>query len=118
MRIAVDAMGGDKGAQVVAQGVVDAARRSEAHFLLVGDPDILEPELARLRPRPANVEVVAARQIIEMTEQPVEAFRKKPDASVIVAAQLVRDGKADGLVTIANTGAAVAVSLLTLRRIT
>src|SRR5438309_1825591 len=106
MRIAVDAMGGDKGPQVVAQGVFDAASASDAHFLLVGDPKILEAELARVKSRLTNVEVVPARQIIEMTEQPVEAFRRKPDASVIVAAQLVRDGKADGLVTIANTGAA------------
>jgi phosphate acyltransferase len=117
MRIAVDAMGGDRGPEVVAQGVFDAACRSEAQFLLVGDPAILDPEVARVRSRVPNVEVVAARQIIGMTEQPVEAFKRKPDASVIVAAQLVRDGRADGLVTIANTGAAVAVSLLTLRRI-
>jgi glycerol-3-phosphate acyltransferase PlsX len=110
-------MGGDKGPQVVAQGFFSAASATEAHYLLFGDPKILDAELARVKSRLPNVEVVAARQIIEMTEQPVEAFRKKPDASVIVAAQLVRDGKADGLVTIANTGAAVAVSLLTLRRI-
>ena len=83
MRIAVDAMGGDKGPQVVVQGVFDAARQSEAHFLLVGDPDVLEPEIARFKSHVKNVELVAARQIIEMTEQPVEAFRKKPDASDI-----------------------------------
>lgn len=117
MRIAVDAMGGDKGPPVVAQGVVDAARRSDAHFLLVGDPDILEPELARISAGLKQIEIVPARQIIEMKEHPVEAFKRKPDASVIVAAQLVKEGKADGLITIANTGAAVAVSLLTLRRI-
>lgn len=117
MRIAVDAMGGDKGPEVVVQGVVDASRRSVAQFLLVGDPDIIEPELKRLDPNGRNISVVPARQIIEMTEHPVEAFKQKPDASVVVGARLVKEGKADGLVTISNTGAAVAVSLLTLRRI-
>ncbi|HLK55316.1 MAG TPA: phosphate acyltransferase, partial [Chthonomonadaceae bacterium] len=117
MRIAVDAMGGDKGPQEVARGVIAAARLSPAHFLLVGDPRALEPELARARPRPANLEIVPASEVIEMTEQPAVAFKKKPDASVVVGARLVKDKRADALVTIANTGAAMAVSLLTWGRI-
>ncbi len=117
IRIAVDAMGGDKGSQVVTRGVLDAARRSSSHYLLVGRPDEIEAELALSASRPKNIEIVAACEIIEMTENPVEAFRKKPDASVVVSAQLVKDGKADGFVTISNTGAAVAVSMMTLKRI-
>jgi glycerol-3-phosphate acyltransferase PlsX len=115
MRITVDAMGGDKGPQVVADGVIDAARRSKAHFLLVGDPAVLEPELNRARL--PNVEVVPALQVIEMGEQPTVAFKQKPDASIVVAARLVKEKQASALVSIGNTGAAMAVSLLTLGRI-
>src|SRR5579871_831020 len=110
-------MGGDRGPAQVAEGVYSVARHLRAQFLLVGDPTLLEAEHARVRPRPANVEIVPATQVIEMTDQPTIAFRKKPDASVVVAARLVKEKKADALVTIGNTGAAMAVSLLTLGRI-
>src|SRR5260370_37778435 len=111
MRIAVDAMGGDKGPREVARGVIEAARRSSSHYLLVGDPAILESELNQVRPRLSNIEVLPATQVIEMTEHPVEAFKSKPDASAVVGARLLKDKKADALVTITTTGAAVAVCL-------
>ena len=117
MRIAVDAMGGDKGPQEVARGVIEAARSSSSHYLLVGDRAVLESELNQVRPRLHNIEVLPSTQVIEMTEHPVEAYKSKPDASVVVGVRLIKDKKADALVTIANTGAAVAVALLTLRRI-
>jgi glycerol-3-phosphate acyltransferase PlsX len=117
LRIAVDAMGGDRGPQVVAQGVIEAARQEKDHFLLVGAPAQLEPELARAHPPPQNLEIVPASEVITMEEQPTVAFKRKPDASVCVGARLVKEKKADALVTIGNTGAAMAVSLLTLGRI-
>jgi glycerol-3-phosphate acyltransferase PlsX len=117
MRIAVDAMGGDHGPAHVAEGVFDVARHLNAHFLLVGDAAVLEAERGKVRPCPQNVEIVPSTQVIEMTDQPTIAYRKKPDASVVVAARLVKEKKADALVTIGNTGAAMAVSLLTLGRI-
>jgi len=117
MRIAVDAMGGDKGPEEVLRGVVEAAGRSTAHFCVVGDPACLEPALARARPDPANVEIVAASEVIEMGEQPTLAFRRKPNASIVVAARMVKEKRADALVSIGNTGAVMAVSLLTLGRI-
>lgn len=116
MRIAVDAMGGDKGPLEVVRGVLDVARRSlEVTFLLVGDSAVLEPECARARQK--NVEVIPATQVVEMTDQPTEAFRRKPDASIIVAARLVKEHQADALVTIGNTGAAMATTHLTWGRI-
>ncbi len=117
MRIAVDAMGGDKGPAEVAQGVHAAARASNSRYLLVGDPVVLEPALARLAPVCANIEIVPALQVIEMDDPPATALKRKPDASLVVAARLVKERKADALVTIANTGAAMAVSLLSWGRI-
>jgi glycerol-3-phosphate acyltransferase PlsX len=108
-------MGGDRGPLEVAQGVVDAARRSDAHFYLVGNPADLKAEVARVRLR--NLELVPATEVIEMGEQPALAFRKKSDASVVVGARMVKERQAEALVTIGNTGAAMAVSLLTLGRI-
>lgn len=117
MRIAVDAMGGDKGPLEVVRGVVDAARSSSARFLLVGDQSVLDAELGKTRSRPANIEVVHATQVIQMCDEPVAAFKKKPDSSVVVAARMVKERRADAVVTIGNTGAAMAVSLLTWGRI-
>ncbi len=117
MRIAVDAMGGDDGPEVVADGVVLRARESQAHFLLVGDAEIIERRLAQVNPRLVNVEAVPAAEVIEMTDQPTTAIKRKPNASIVVAARLVKGRRADGLVSIGNTGAAMAVSLLTLGRI-
>lgn len=118
IRIAVDAMGGDKGPAEVARGVYMAARASrEVHFLLVGDPTVLEPELARLKPLCANLELVPASQVIEMEDAPAMAIKRKPDSSLVVAARLVKEKKADALVTIANSGAAMTVSLLSWGRI-
>lgn len=117
MCIAVDAMGGDQGPGEVVRGVADAARASTMRFVLVGEQAILEKELARLSARPKNIDIVVATQVIEMTDQPTVAFRKKPDASIVVAARLVKEKKADAVVSIGNTGAAMAVSLLTLGRI-
>lgn len=117
MRIAIDAMGGDRGPEVVVRGVVNAARDAKSHFMLIGEPTALESELARAHPRPQNVEIVPASEVIEMGEQPTVAFKRKRDASIVVAARMVKEKKADALVSIGNTGAAMAVSLLTLGRI-
>jgi len=115
--IAVDAMGGDHGPGEVVRGVIEAARHSDMRFALVGEPAALEAETGAYVSRPANVEIVLATQVIEMTDQPTVAFKKKPDASVVVAARMVKEKRADAIVTIGNTGAAMAVSLLTLGRI-
>jgi glycerol-3-phosphate acyltransferase PlsX len=65
-----------------------------------------------------NVTVHHASQTIEMTDKPREVYRRKPDASVVVSARLVKEGAADAFVSIGNTGAAMAASLFLLRPIT
>ncbi len=115
--IAVDAMGGDKGPQEVVRGVCQAAAGSQAQFVLVGAPADLQEEMARSAKKLANVRIEPAMQVIEMGEAPAVAFRKKPDASLVVAARMVRQKKADAFISIGNTGGAMVVSLLTLGRI-
>src|SRR5205085_7592692 len=92
LRIAVDAMGGDLGPSEVVRGVIRAAREDGdgAYFLIVGDEHAIRGELSNHRSAPSNISVRHASQIMEMTDRPREAYRRKPDASVVVAARLVR----------------------------
>ena len=117
LRIAVDAMGGDLGPAEVVDGVIKAAgeRNPDTSLILVGDQDVIQRELGRHKPTPQSISVYHASQTIEMTDKPREAFRKKPDASVVVAARLVKDGESDAFISIGNTGAAMASAIFLLR---
>lgn len=117
LRIAVDAMGGDLGPEEVVRGVLRATaeRGDSVHFTIVGDEPTIQAELDRRRSSAATISIRHSSQIIGMTEKPREAFRKKPDASVVVAARLVKNGEADAFISIGNTGAAMAAAIFILR---
>src|ERR1041385_5851814 len=104
MRIAVDCMGGDLGPEEVVRGVIRAARErvDSACLILVGDQAIINAELGRSRNAPSNIVVRHASQTIEMTDKPREVYRRKPDASVVVSARLVKEGEADAFISIGN----------------
>jgi glycerol-3-phosphate acyltransferase PlsX len=89
---------------------VQAARELGVRILLVGQPSAMRAELARLAGPSLPIEVVAASEVITMNDHPAQAFRRKKDSSVHVAARLVRETKADGLVSAGNTGAVMTVS--------
>src|SRR5262245_17806894 len=115
IRLAVDAMGGDHGPAEVVPGALDhAAAHPEDHLVLVGDPTRIAAVAAML---PANVEVVAASQVVEMDEHPAMALREKRDASITVGCDLVRSGRADAIVTAGHTGAAMAAAVLRIGRL-
>ena len=115
MRIAVDALGGDNAPQEIVAGALAAARRLPGvEILLVGEPGAVEPLLERA---PGNVSLRPSGGAVRMDEEPAAALRSRPDASVAVAARLVRSGEADALFSAGNTGAAVAASLLYIGRI-
>lgn len=108
IRIAVDAMGGDLGPRTIVDGAVAAARDLDLALLLVGDPAVVEGELGRHADRASlDVQVLCAREVVEMTEPPAAALRRKPGASVRVAAQAVASGDAAALVSMGHTGASV-----------
>ncbi|MCK5618366.1 MAG: phosphate acyltransferase PlsX [Candidatus Krumholzibacteria bacterium] len=119
MRIALDVMGGERGADVVITGAAEAAavRPGQIEVLLVGHRDRIEPSIARFDDVGASVEVVHASEVIGMSEPPASAFRKKKDSSIAVATRLVKEGRADAVVSAGNTGAVVASSLVTLGRL-
>lgn len=115
IRLAVDAMGGDHGPAEVVPGSLDHARaHPEDTVLLVGDPARIA---AIERDLPSNVEVVPASQVIEMHEHPALALREKKDSSITVACDLVRDGRADAVMTAGHTGAAMAAAVLRIGRL-
>jgi glycerol-3-phosphate acyltransferase PlsX len=108
--IAVDAMGGDHAPRAEVEGALLAVRELGVRVILVGVEATVRQELNRHRHRGMPIEIVNATEIITMTDSPSQAFRRKKDSSLHVAAKMVRDGKADALVTAGNTGAAMTVA--------
>jgi glycerol-3-phosphate acyltransferase PlsX len=108
--IAVDAMGGDHAPRPEVEGSVLAAREFGVRVLLVGQPGLLRSELAKHAAADLPIEIVPAMEVITMEDHPAQAFRRKKDSSVHVAARLVREVKADGLVSAGNTGAVMTVA--------
>jgi phosphate acyltransferase len=117
MRIALDVMGGDHGCEVVVDGarlaLASIADISEIH--LVGDRAEIERVLAQRRFSDGRLRIVHTAEVVLMDEPP-ETIRRKKDCSLMRAAELVRDGKADALISSGNTGALVAASSFRLRR--
>jgi glycerol-3-phosphate acyltransferase PlsX len=108
--ISLDAMGGDQAPRTEVEGAILAARELGVRVLLVGQQETVKREMARHSLRGLPLEVVHASEVISMTESPVMAFRKKKDSSIHVAARLVKNGEADGLVSAGNTGAVMATA--------
>ncbi|MGI6611454.1 MAG: phosphate acyltransferase PlsX [Limnochordia bacterium] len=115
MRIAVDAMGGDLAPDEVIKGASLAAQELGVEVLLVGHQQRIEPVLADL-PR-SGIEILHASDVIEMQDLAIRAARKKKDASIVVAARSVKEGRADALVSAGSTGAAMVATLLSWGRI-
>jgi glycerol-3-phosphate acyltransferase PlsX len=106
IRVAVDAMGGDRGPAEIVAGAVDAAT-GRVEPIIVG-PNGLDTE---------GLELIEAADVIAMDEKPTEAVRAKPNSSLVVACRSVGEGKADAVVSAGNTGAMLAACLIELRRI-
>ncbi|MEL6385207.1 MAG: phosphate acyltransferase PlsX [Cyanobacteria bacterium J06626_18] len=115
-RIAIDAMGGDHAPAEIVAGAIRAKAELDAEILLVGDPG----QIRAAMPSPENseaIEVVPAEGIIEMHEEPLSALRRKPEASINVAMNLVKRDRADAVVSAGHSGAAMASALLRLGRL-
>lgn len=117
MKIVLDAMGGDQAPRATVEGAVLAARAYGLAVILAGREDVIRQELARHDTTGLDLPIVPAGQVVEMTDKPAEIVRSKPDSSLHVGMDLVRQGQADAFVTMGNTGGALAVALLKLGRI-
>jgi glycerol-3-phosphate acyltransferase PlsX len=105
-RIAIDAMGSDRGPEEIVAGALEA-RREGIEPVLFGDSSI----------DPRGLELRETSGVIEMDEKPAEAVRAKPESSLVASVRAVAEGKADAVVSAGNTGAMLAAGLLELRRI-
>jgi glycerol-3-phosphate acyltransferase PlsX len=106
IRVAVDAMGGDRGPGEVLAGAHEAASDS-VQPVIVGPADL----------ETGGLELIEAPDVIAMDEKPTDAVRGKPNSSLVVACRAVGEGRADAVVSAGNTGAMLAAALLEIRRI-
>jgi len=114
--IAIDAMGGDRAPGEIVAGALRAVEECDVDILLVGRPDAISPHLPGGSP-PARVEILGASEVVGMHEDPASAVRTRTDASLVRAAEAVRDGRAVAMVGAGNTGATMAAALLRWGRI-
>jgi glycerol-3-phosphate acyltransferase PlsX len=119
-------MGGDHAPVEIVRGVVDFLRLSpaneDAQVILIGDPDPLEAEIRYLASLDEEVAegrltIQPSSQVIGMDEHPMEAIRKKPDSSLVLPVQMVRQGKAEAAFSAGNTGAFMVAAMQILDRL-
>lgn len=116
--IALDAMGGDYAPEQTVKGAVEAVNSSdEIRVVLVGKQDMIAKELEKYEYAKEDIEVVHASEIIDMGDVPTVAIKDKKDSSLVVAMRLVREGKADALVSAGSTGAVLVGGQLVVGRL-
>jgi len=117
--IAVDVMSGDSGAAECLPGALQSLASDPAlELILVGNPDIIEPALAAAAPAlRARASVHAAATVVGMSEHPREAIRRRKDSSMRLAIDLVKDGRAQAMVSAGNTGALTAMAHFVLKTV-
>ncbi len=117
MRIAVDAMGGDNAPGSIVQGAVRAAGDYNYSIILVGDESKIKKELKKYTTDSLPITILHTSEYIGERDSPSVAFRQKKNASVVLCARLIKEGKADAMVSAGNSGATMASALVTLRRL-
>src|SRR5437870_6913519 len=107
VRIALDAMGGDHAPHEIVKGAILAAFQYPVEVILVGQEEKVRRELEAAGSQPRNIEVVDAREVVEMEDTALAPLRRKRNSSVRVCANLIAEGKADAMVSAGHTGASM-----------
>ena len=109
-------MSGDLGAEVVVRAAMASLEKhADLELLLVGDQDELQDLVTRIAGNQPRISIVHASEVVEMSESPVEALRKKKDSSMRVALNQLKDGTAEACVSAGNTGALMATAKYVLK---
>jgi glycerol-3-phosphate acyltransferase PlsX len=116
MKIAVDAAGGDYAPHEMVKGAIKAAQEYGVEIVLVGRKNVLR-KLSEKSIEKTGITIVDAKQVIDFNEHPIKAIQGKPDSSIVVGINLVKNGDAGAFVSAGNTGAVVAASLLNLGKL-
>lgn len=115
MRLAIDAMGGDNAPHAIVDGVYEAIEAfPDLSVTIVGDEEKLNPLLKENKDR---ITVLHTEEYISSEDQPVKAVRRKKKASMVLAVNEVKEGRADAAISAGNTGALMAAGLLYVGRI-
>ena len=117
VKIAVDAMGGDYAPQEIVKGALQAVREDGIEIILVGSEDAIQREMAMYDVSQLPIHVLNASQVIRDGESPVAALHQKHDASVPIAMRLVKESKADAVVSMGHTGMIMVSAIETLGRL-
>ncbi|MDR1773445.1 MAG: phosphate acyltransferase PlsX [Clostridioides sp.] len=117
MKIVVDGMGGDNAPVSTVEGVVKAIDEYGIDIIITGDKEVLEKEFAKYTFDEKKLEIVHTNEVIENEDKPVKAVRSKKDSSMVVAFDLVRQGKASAVISAGNTGAILAAGLFVIKRV-
>jgi len=119
MRIAIDAMGGDRAPGEIIAGALEAREvlGSDDELVLIGDEQIIETHLRKLKAGADTFRVFHAPDVIGMDESPVEAIRRKPKSSIAIMARAASHRQVDAVLSAGNTGACVAGCQLRMRNL-
>ena len=123
MKILIDAMGGDNSPDEIIKGCVDTINEIESEIILVGNEEIINQKVKEFYGKENITEVNSklsirnATEVIENTESPTDAIKKKKDSSMVVAFKMLKEGEGDVLVSAGSTGAFMAGGLLLVGRI-
>ena len=117
MKILIDVMGGDNAPQVPVEASVKAANELGVHMVLVGDTDTINKELAKYEYPKDKISIAHAPDVISNNEEPAKAVRQKKAASVVVAANMLKNGEGDAMLSMGSTGALLTAGLLIVGRI-
>lgn len=114
MKLAIDAMGGDNAPNAIVEGVMKAVGAfSDLEVTLVGNEEKIKPLLTDS----TRISILHTEEVIEGTDEPVRAVRRKKNASMVLMANEVKEGRADGCISAGNTGALMTAGLLIVGRI-
>ena len=117
MKIIIDAMGGDNAPEEIIKGAVRAKRELGVEVCLVGRIEDVKACLEKEGCAEGEFEIVDAREVVTMEDDPSTATRRKKDSSMTVALNLLRDGKGDAVVSAGSTGALLTGATLIVKRI-
>lgn len=114
MKLAIDAMGGDHAPKEIVRGAVDAVSQFEDLFItLIGDETKIKPYLTSSE----NISIIHTEEVITGEDEPVRAVRRKKNASLVLMAKEVKEGRADACISAGNTGALMSAGLFIVGRI-
>lgn len=117
MIIAVDGMGGDFAPAAVIDGCVQAVKDYDVNIIITGKEELIKAELSKYQYPKDSINILNTSEIINTNEPPVMAIRKKKDSSLVKALELVKQGKADAIISAGSTGALMTGATLIVGRI-